>query len=258
MKKIKLSLLFASAITALSAMAEERADPALVCDRNPWIREGIEVSIKKFCHRITAEDLYFVDPVFTVGNWEEDGEATVLRGHDLEGLLRMRTFSFHSPLVRVHSDVFDNVPNLYSANLRAPQILDRLNFHPKLRAVGLAGDYKHRVAIGTIADEVFSGLPELTALSLDLSMSHINLGKALAGVTKLTSLSLGFFGASQLPPDTVSFIRLNPKLKNVDLAVYGGKIGPALAQIQSMGFQCFDNSETPKIDEKVWCRKDQP
>lgn len=255
MKLLKLSLVLAATIATLSAVAEEKGDPGSVCDRNPWVRESIEISLKKFCHRITAEDLYFVDPAFSVGYWEEDGEANDLRGHDLEGLVRLRTFSFNSPLARVHSDVFDHVPNLLGANLRPPQVLERLNPHPKLRALGLKGDYKHRVAIGNIADEAFSRLSELAALSLDLDMSRVNLAKALAGVTTLTSFSIGFQRTSQVPADAVRFISLNPKLSNLDIAVYGGKIGPALAQIQAMGFQCFDNSEKPSNDEKIWCRK---
>lgn len=234
-------------------------DRASVCERNSVARQWIEIAVKKFCYRITAEDLHFVDGIQTFGNWLDEGEGVDLQERDLEGLSRLVTFSFYAPTARVHANAFDAVPNLNYVNLRAPDRLDRLNFHPRLSSVSVNGDFEREFAIQNIADAAFSQLPRLRFLGLMLDAARVNLTRATAGVTSLTNLNLNFLNGEQVPAEVMQLVKRNPGLTVVGLGILGGKIGPVQAQMEALGFKCTrsDNSIPGAGGERLDCRKEQ-
>ena len=63
-------------------MPSVQLDRASVCDRNPRIRLGLENLTKKFCFRVSREELHFITE-FRVG--DENTDVTDLQDTDLEG-----------------------------------------------------------------------------------------------------------------------------------------------------------------------------
>jgi hypothetical protein len=230
-------------------------DRAGVCERNAVIRHGIENTVKKFCYRITAEDLHFIDPILSFGNWTENSEGSDLRESDLAGLNRLTTFSFYAPIARLHADVFDSVSNLNFVSLHAPARIDRLNVHSSIGALSINGDFERGFSAQNIEDAAFSQLPQLRFLSIYLDASRVKMTRALAGISKLNQLNLYLLNAAKVPLDFISIVKQNPGLSRFSLGIYKGKIGEAHDQLLALGFRCQDFSRSLPGGEMISCER---
>lgn len=218
-----------------------KLDSAGVCDRHPHVRQFLEEQLKKFCYRITRDDLYFLGEV--IGWYKTDRtEGADLAGRDFAGLDRTVGLTYNSPINRFSGDVFRHLPKLKQAYAKPPVRLARLEYHPALEILYfsrrvLTPVKGENVEIEEIADGAFAELENLRSLYLDINLNRVDITRALAGVTTLSFLGIKS-QAREIPfRKLLAFIRQNPPLSFLDIEFEGDRMA-LLKKLTDHGIPC--------------------
>ncbi|RZA08229.1 MAG: hypothetical protein EOP11_05430 [Proteobacteria bacterium] len=217
-------------------------DRAGVCARRPAIREQLEITARKYCYRITAEDLHFMPTELKVPASEEGSERP-MAGTDLAGLDRLETFESFETATALKADLFANTPALeefYGQN--APRI-ERFLPNSSLTKLGLV-----ELSATAIADNAFTDLQALRELWFTADASQVDLPRAVGSLpSSLRSLSLRLSGTAVPPPGFAEIFRRNPQIENFTVETKAGDIENFRPDLTAAGFACFRNGSFAQV-----------